>query len=116
MSGTRTRSTILSTIRSVQPSNKALAYIQIEEPHWIVQEEVLSKVLIQRILEDLRVNEDWHYPCFGVWLGPGLRNSELIGLICDCVRLEKGELLITNTLKLDVVYTHNLSSGCINTG
>ena len=55
-----TRSTILSTIRSVQPGNQALASVQIKVPQRSVQEEVLSKGEIQRILEDLRLNEDWY--------------------------------------------------------
>ena len=111
-----TRSTILSTIRSVQPSNKALASVQIKVPQRSVQEEVLSKGEIQRILEDLKVNEDWYYPCFAVWLGTGLRNSELIGLTWDCVRLEEGELLITKTLKRDGVATHRRTWGGTKTG
>ena len=101
-----TRSTILSTIRSVQPANKALASAVIKVPHRSVQEELLSKGEIQRVLEDLKVNEDWYYPIFAVWLGTGLRNAELIGLTWDCVRLEEGELLISKTLRRDGVYTH----------
>jgi len=111
-----TRSTILSTIRSVQPGNQALASVQIKVPQRRVQEEVLSKGEIQRILEDLKLNEDWYYPCFAVWLGTGLRNSELIGLTWDCVRLEDGELLITKTLRRDGVYTHKRSWGGTKTG
>ena len=106
-----TRSTIISTIRSVQPGNKALAAVHIKVPHRSVQEEVLSKGEIQRILEDLRVNEDWYYPCFAVWLGTGLRNAELIGLTWDCVRLEEGELLITKTLRRDGVSNHKRTWG-----
>ena len=111
-----TRSTILSTIRSVQPANKALASVQVKVPHRSVQEEVLSKGEIQRVLEDLRINEDWFYACFAVWLGTGLRNAELIGLTWDCVRLEEGELLITKTLRRDGVATHRRSWGGTKTG
>ena len=111
-----TRSTILSTIRSVQPANKALASAVIRVPHRSVQEEVLSKGEIQKVLEDLRVNEDWYYPIFEVWLGTGLRNSELIGLTWDCVRWEEGELLITKTLKRDGVYTHKRQWSGTKTG
>ena len=111
-----TRSTIISTIRSVQPGNKALAAVHIKVPHRSVQEEVLSKGEIQRILEDLRVNEDWYYPCFAVWLGTGLRNAELIGLTWDCVRLEEGELLITKTLRRDGVSNHKRTWGGTKTG
>ena len=53
-----TRSSILSTIRTVQPSNEALAAAVVPVPHRCVQEEVLSKGEIQGVLEDLRVNEE----------------------------------------------------------
>jgi integrase len=111
-----TRSTILSTIRSVQPANKALASAVIKVPHRSVQEELLSKREIQRVLEDLRVNEDWYYPIFAVWLGTGLRNAELIGLTWDCVRLEEGELLISKTLRRDGVATHRRQWSGTKTG
>ncbi len=111
-----TRSSILSTIRSVQPANQALAAAVIKVPHRSVQEEVLSKGEIQRVLDDLRIHEDWYYPCFAVWLGTGLRNAELIGLTWDCVRLEEGELLITKTLRRDGVYTHKRQWGTTKTG
>lgn len=111
-----TRSSIVSTIRSVQPGNKALAAVHIKVPHRSVHEEVLSKGEIQRVLEDLKVNEDWYHACFSVWLGTGLRNSELIGLTWDCVRLEEGELLIAKTLKRDGVATHKRSWGGTKTG
>jgi len=111
-----TCSTILSTIRSLQPGNKALASVQIRVPHRSVQEELLSKGEIQRILEDLRIHEDWYYPCFALWLGTGLRNSELIGLTWDAVRLEEGELVITKTLRRDGVYTHKRSWSGTKTG
>jgi integrase len=111
-----TRLSILSTIRSVQPQNQALGSVRIKVPHRSVQEELLSKGEIQKVLEDLRVNEDWYYPIFAVWLGTGLRNSELIGLTWDCVRLEEGELLISKTLRRDGVYTHRRQWGGTKTG
>ena len=111
-----TRSTILSTIRSVQPANKALTSAVIKVPHRSVQEELLSKGEIQKVLKDLFVNEEWFYPCFAVWLGTGLRNSELIGLTWDCVRLEEGELLITKTLRRDGVSTHKRQWSGTKTG
>ena len=111
-----TRLSILSTIRSVQPQNQALGSVRIKVPHRSVQEELLSKGEIQRVLEDLRVNEDWYYPIFAVWLGTGLRNAELIGLTWDCVRLEEGELLISKTLRRDGVYTHRRQWGGTKTG
>jgi integrase len=111
-----TRLSILSTIRSVQPQNQALGSVRIKVPHRSVQEELLSKGEIQRVLEDLSVNEDWYYPIFAVWLGTGLRNAELIGLTWDCVRLEEGELLISKTLRRDGVYTHKRQWGGTKTG
>ena len=111
-----TRSTILSTIRSVQPANKALAAVQIKVPHRSVQEKVLSKGEIQKVLEDLKVNEAWFYACFALWLGTGLRNSEPIGVTWDCVRLEEGELLITKTLRRDGVSTHKRKWSGTKTG
>ena len=111
-----TRLSILSTIRSVQPQNQALGSVRIKVPHRSVQEELLSKGEIQRVLEDLRVNEDWYYPIFAVWLGTGLRNAELIGLTWDCVRLEEGELLISKTLRRDGVATHRRQWGGTKTG
>ena len=101
-----TRLSILSTCRSVQPGNRALASVKVKVPHRSVQQEVLSKGEIQKVLADLKVNEDWYYPIFAVWLGTGLRNAELIGLTWDCVRLEDGELLISKTLRRDGVATH----------
>ena len=101
-----TRSTLLSTIRSVQPGNQALAAAVVKVPHRSVQQEVLSKGEIKRILEDMRIHEDWYYPAFAVWLGTGLRNAELIGLTWDSIRWEEGELLITKTLKRDGTATH----------
>ena len=111
-----TRSTILSTIRSVQPNNKALSVAVIKVPHRSVQEEVLSKGEIQMVLEEIRTNEEWFYACFAVWLGTGLRNAELIGLTWDCVRLEEGELLITKTLRRDGVSTHKRQWSGTKTG
>jgi hypothetical protein len=111
-----TRLSILSTIRSVQPQNQALGSVRIKVPHRSVQEELLSKGEIQRVLEDLRVNEDWYYPIFAVWLGTGLRNAELIGLTWECVRIEEGELLISKTLRRDGVATHRRQWGSTKTG
>ena len=67
-------------------------------------------------IDDLKVNKEWFYPCFAVWLGTGLRNAELIGLTWDCVRLEEGELLITKTLRRDGVYTHKRQWAGTKTG
>ena len=101
-----TQSTILSTIRSVQPGNKALRLVQVKVPARSVQEEVLSKQEVRQLFDDLRSNEGWFYPCFALWLSTGLRNSELIGLTWDCVRLDEGELLISKTLRRDGTATH----------
>ena len=111
-----TQSTILSTIRSVQPRNKALQAVRVKVPARRVQEEVLSKAEIQAVLEDLKAHEPWFYPVFAVWLGTGLRNAELIGLSWDAVRLEEGELLIHKTLKRDGTATHRRSWSTTKTG
>jgi integrase len=96
-----TQSTILCTIRSVQPGNEPLRSVQVKVPARSVQEEVLSREEIKSVLDDLRSNEEWFYPCFALWLGTGLRNAEVIGLTWDCVRLDEGELLISKTLRRD---------------
>ena len=44
-----TQSTILSTIRSVQPGNKALRLVQVKVPARSVQEEVLSREEIKKL-------------------------------------------------------------------
>ena len=111
-----TRLSVLSTIRSVQPGNQALAAAVIKVPSRSVQEEVLSKGEIQRVLRDLEEREGWFYPVFAVWLGTGLRNAELIGLTWECVRLEEGELLISKTLRRDGVATHRRRWGGTKTG
>jgi hypothetical protein len=48
-----TQSTILSTIRSVQPGDKALRLCQVKVPARSVQVEVLSKQEIRQLLDDL---------------------------------------------------------------
>ena len=96
-----TQSTILSTIRSVQPANKALRVVQVKVPARSVQEEVLSREEIKSVLDDLRSNEEWFYSRFAVWLSTGLRNAEVIGLTWDCVHLDAGALLISKTLRRD---------------
>ena len=70
-----TQSTILSTIRSVQPRNEPLRLVQLKVPARSVQAEVLSREEIKSVLDDLRSNEEWFYPCFALWLGTGLRLS-----------------------------------------
>jgi len=57
-----TQSTILSTIRSVQPGNKALRLVQVKVPARSVEEEVLSREEIKEVLHDLRCNEEWFLP------------------------------------------------------
>ena len=94
-----TRVGVLSTCRKVQPDNAALRGHRIKVPHRSIQSEVLSRSEVLAVLEDLKRNDDWYYPIFSTWLGTGLRNSELIGLTWDAVRLEDKEILITKTLK-----------------
>ena len=71
-----------------------------------VEEEVLSREEIKKVLDDLRCNEEWFYPCFALWLSTGLRSAEVIGLTWDCVRLDEGALLVSKTLRLDGTATH----------
>ena len=66
-----TQSTILSTIRSVQPGNKALRLIQVKVPARSVQEEVLSREEIKKVLDDLRSNEQWFTPALPCGLAQG---------------------------------------------
>ena len=75
-------------------------------PSRSVQEEVFSREEIKSVLDDLRSNEEWFYPCFALWLSTGLRNAEVIGLTWDCVRLDEGELLVSKTLRRDGIATH----------
>ena len=56
-----TQSTILSTIRSVQPGNKALRLVQVKVPARSVEEEVLSRDEIKKVLDYLRSNEECFY-------------------------------------------------------
>ena len=101
-----TQSMILSTIRSVHPGNKALRLVQVKVPARSVEEEVISRDEIKSVVDDLRSNEEWFYPCFAVWLGVRLRNAEVIGLTRDCVHLDEGELLISKTLRSDGTAIH----------
>ena len=84
------QSTILSTIRSVQPGNKSLRLVQVKVPAKSVHEEVLRREEIKKGLDDLRSNKQWFYPCFALWLCTGLRNAEAIGLTWDCVSVVEG--------------------------
>ena len=56
-----TQSTILSTIRSVQPGNTALRLVQVKVPARSVEEEVLSREEIKKVLDYLRSNEECFY-------------------------------------------------------
>ena len=59
-----TQAKIFSAIRVVQPNNQALSDAAIKVPHRSVQEEVLSKGEIQKVLEEMRINEECFFPCF----------------------------------------------------
>lgn len=96
-----TMQSVLSTIRSVHPHGDLMHGVQVKVPERSALEEVLSHGEIQSILEDLQKHETWYYAIFAVWLGTGLRNSELIGLTWDCVRFEQGELLIVKKSEAD---------------
>lgn len=96
-----TRKSIVGLLRSVDGENSGLRQIRIKVPARSVQQEVLSRVEIQKVLEDLRVHEQWYYPCFVVWMNTALRNGELIGLTWDAVHWEEKELLVSKTLRRD---------------
>ena len=53
-----TQSTILSTIRSVQPGNEPLRLVQLKVPARSVQPEVLSREEIKKVPVDLRSNKE----------------------------------------------------------
>ena len=111
-----TRLSALSTIRCAHPRPDALKDVRVRVPERSVLEEVLSKREIKMVLDDLRNHEAWYYPIFALWLGTGLRNSELIGLRWDCVRLEERELLIVRSLRRDGTSTHKRVWGSTKTG
>lgn len=111
-----TRHAVVSTIRSVQPNQDAWKGVRIKVPKRTVLEEVMSREEIQAVLADLRTHEAWMYPCFALWLGTGLRNSELIGLCWDAVRLSSGELVISRTLRRDGNSNHRRVWGPTKTG
>ena len=53
-----TESTILSTIRSMQPGNEPLRVVQLKVPARSVQAEVLSREEIKKVPVDLRSNKE----------------------------------------------------------
>ena len=53
-----TESTILSTIRSVQPGNEPLRVVQLKVPARSVQADVLSREEIKKVPVDLRSNKE----------------------------------------------------------
>lgn len=111
-----TRKAVVSTIRSVHPRPEVLEGIRIALPRRTVMEDVLSSGEIQALLGDLREKEPWFYACFALWLGTGLRNSEVIGLCWDAVRWESGELVISRTLRRDGNSNHKRVWGPTKTG
>jgi len=102
-----TRKSIVGLLRGIDGKNQVLQQIKIKVPARSVQHEVLSKVEIQKVLADLRVNEAWFYPCFVLWMSTGLRNSELIGLTWDAIHWQERELLVSKTLRRDGNSNHH---------
>jgi hypothetical protein len=43
----------------MQPGNKALRLVQVKVPARSVEEEVISREEIKKVLDDLRSNEQW---------------------------------------------------------
>ena len=95
----QTRVGILSTLRRVKPEQPAFTGHRIRVPPRSVVNDILSRNEVNLILDYLKRNDDWYYPIFYLWLGTGLRNSELIGLTWDAVDFEQSELKITKSLK-----------------
>jgi len=95
----QTRVGILSAFRRVKPGLPAFEGHRIKVPPRSVVNDVLSKTEVTLILDFLKNNDEWYYPVFFLWLGTGLRNSELIGLTWDAVDFEQGELKITKSLR-----------------
>ena len=95
----QTRVGILSTFRRVKPEQPAFRGHRIKVPPRSVVNDILSRNEVALILEYLEKNDSWYYPVFFVWLGTGLRNSELIGLTWDSVDFEQCELKITKSLR-----------------
>jgi integrase len=95
----QTRVGILSTFRRVKPEQPAFCGHRIKIPPRSVINEVLSRAEVALILDYLKQHDDWYFPVFFVWLGTGLRNSELIGLTWDSVDFEQNELKITKSLR-----------------
>jgi integrase len=95
----QTRVGILSTFRRVKPEQPAFRGHRIRVPPRSVVNDILSRSEVVFILDYLQQNDSWYYPVFFVWLGTGLRNSELIGLTWDSVDFEQAELKITKSLR-----------------
>ena len=95
----QTRLGVLSTFRRVNPEQGAFTGHRIRIPSRSVFDDILTRAEVSKILEHLKINEDWYYPIFFLWLSTGLRNSEIIGLTWDCIDWEQSECKITKSLK-----------------
>jgi integrase len=81
-----------------------------------VQSDVLSTADIQAVLSDLKVEEEWFYPLFLLWMSTGMRNAEVRGLTWDCIHWDEGEILIYKTLRRDGYSSRNHIWGTTKTG
>ena len=95
----QTRVGIISTFRRVKPDCPAFVGHRIKVPPRSVVNDILSRSEVDLILDYLKEKDSWYYPIFFLWMGTGLRNSELIGLTWCSVDLDTAELKITKTLK-----------------
>lgn len=95
----QTRVGIISTFRHVRPDSVAFVGHRFKVPPRQVINDIFTKVEVDKILNQLKKNDEWYYPIFYLWLSTGLRNSELIGLTWNVIDFESAELRITKTLK-----------------
>ncbi len=107
---------ILCECKRSCPESKHLFQHNLRYKKAIAQSDVLSREEVKTILADLKVNDEWFYPLFSVWLSTGLRNGEIRGLTWDCVRWDEGELLISKSLRNDGFNAMNVTWASTKTG
>lgn len=112
----RTISSILMHCRQCSGNNHHLFSHTLKLTKRSVQSDVLSTVDIQAVLGDLKVEEEWFYPLFLLWMSTGMRNAEVRGLTWDCIHWVEGEILIYKTLKRDGYSSRNHIWGTTKTG
>jgi integrase len=112
----RTIEGILCECRRVCPASKEVFTHRLNYQRRSVQSDVLGIEEVQTLLLDLKINEEWYYALFALWLSTGLRNGELRGLTWDCIRWPDGELLIHKALRVDGLNNHKFLWASTKTG